>query len=152
MPASESPPFALNPVVARAAVGIVAALAVAGALNFYHTIDERNLRYAGPWMTQIIGVGPERFRGVIAMLPVEAAIDYVSDLPDSNQRGQGVLWKLSARYALAPHLTIWPGHSQKEDWVLGNFFKPMDLAQFERENHQNLVRDFGSGILVFQRR
>jgi hypothetical protein len=139
----------MNPVLARAAVGIVVALAVAGALNFYHTIDERNLRYMGPWMTEIIDVGPKRFRGVIAMLPVEAAIDYVSDLPDLSQRGQ--LWKLWARYALVPRLTIWPGHAQNEDWVLGNFFEPMDLVQFERRNHLTLVRDFGSGVLVFRR-
>ena len=139
----------MNPVLARAAVGLVVALAVAGALNFYRTVDERKLRYRDPWMTEIVDVGTKRFRGVIAMLPAEAAIDYVSDLPDSSRRGQ--LWKLWARYALVPRLTVWPGLAQKEDWVLGNFFKPVDLVQFERENHLNLVRDFGSGVLVFRR-
>ena len=143
----------MNPVLARAAVGIVVALAVAGALNFYRTVDEKNLRYTSPSITDIIDVGPERFRGVIAMLPTEAVVGYISDLPNSSpeESRKRALWFFGARYALAPRLIVWPTNAQKEDWVLGNFFKPMDLVQIERENHLNLVRDFGSGVLVFRK-
>jgi hypothetical protein len=153
MPRSESPPLAMNPVLARAAVGIVVALAVAGALNFYRTVDEKNLRYTSPSITDIIDVGPERFRGVIAMLPTEAVVGYISDLPNSSPESsqRAHLWFFGARYALAPRLLVRPTNAQKEDWVLGNFFKPMDLVQIERENHLNLVRDFGSGVLVFRK-
>jgi hypothetical protein len=138
----------MNPVPAWAAVGIVVALAVAGALNFYRAVDEKNLRL-NPWVTDIIDVGPKRFRGVVAMLPAEAVVGYISDLPESSERAH--LCNLGARYALAPRLIVGLTNVQKEDWVLGNFFKPMDLVQIERENHLNLVRDFGSGVLVFRR-
>jgi hypothetical protein len=150
----------MNPVLARAAVGIVVALAVAGALNFYRTVDEKNLMYTSPSITDIIDVGPERFRGVIAMLPTEAVVGYISDLPNSSpeESSRRALWFFGARYALAPRLIVWPGqlgnrsiHAQKQDWVLGDFSKPMDLVQIERENHLNLVRDFGSGVLVFRK-
>jgi hypothetical protein len=138
----------MNPVLARAAVGIVVGLTVAGALNFYRTVDEKNLFYSAPWMTDIIDVGPERFRGVIAMLPAEAVIGYVSDLSSSRERD---LQFFGARYALAPRLIVSLWHAQKEDWVLGNFSKPMDVVQIEKENHLKLVRDFGSRVLVFRR-
>ena len=140
----------MNPVLTRVAVGMVVALAVAGALNYLRTIDEKNLRYTSPWITDIIDASPKRFHGVIAILPAEAVVGYISDLPESSERAR--LCFIEARYALAPRLIVRHTNAQKEDWVLGNFFKPMDLAQFERENHLNLVRDFGSGILVFQRR
>lgn len=150
MLSSESPPFAMNPVLARAAVGIVVALAVAGALNFYRTIDKKSLFHI-PSMNDIINAGPKRFRGVIAMLPAEAVVGYVSDIPNSTPTGERNLWIIGARYALAPRLLVSPTNAQKGDWVLCNFFKPMDLVQIERENHLKLVRDFGSGVLVFRR-
>jgi hypothetical protein len=39
---------------------------------------------------------------------------------------------------------------EKEHWVLGNFSKPVDFAQIERENRLNLVRDFGLGVVLFR--
>ena len=138
----------MNPVLPRAAVGIVVALAVAGALNFYCTIDEKNFFHI-PSINDILNAGPKRFRGVIAMLPAEAVVGYISDIPNSSPESN--LWILGARYALAPRLIVRHTNAQKEDWVLGNFFKPMDLVQIERENHLKLVRDFGSGVLVFRR-
>jgi hypothetical protein len=141
----------MNPVLARAAVGIVVALAVASALNFYRTIDEKNLFHI-PSINDIINSGPKRFRGVIAMLPAEAVVGYISDPANSSaESSQRALCFFGARYALAPRLIVWPKNAQKEDWVLGNFFKPVDLVQIERENHLKLVRDFGSGVLVFRR-
>lgn len=65
----------MNRVLTRAAVGMpvavgmLVALAVAGALNRFLTVDEKKLRYQAPWMTGIIGIGPERFREINAMLP-----------------------------------------------------------------------------------
>ena len=73
---------------------MVVALAIAGAINFYYTADQKNLRYHAPWITHMIGIGPERFREVIAMVPPEAVVGYLSDLdPDSSQRfTTGCLW------------------------------------------------------------
>ena len=39
-------------------------------------------------MTDVIGMGPERFREAIALLPVEKVVGYVSDLSVSSQDGR----------------------------------------------------------------
>jgi hypothetical protein len=150
----------MNPVVTQATVGMVVALTVAGALNYYHSIDERNRAYQDPWATHMIGVGPERFRGVVAMVPPEAVVGYVSDLPDflnlpdlfSERSRRGAVWSAEAWYALAPRLVIPHESRQKQDWILGNFSKPVDLPQVERENRMTVVRDFGSGVMLFRSR
>jgi hypothetical protein len=151
----------MNPVLTRAATGMVLALAVAGALNYYHSVDERNRAYQDPWATYMIGIGPERFRGVIAMVPPEAVVGYVSDLPDlfnlpdllsSEKSRRGAVWSAQAWYALAPRLVIPHQNPKNQDWILGNFSKPVDLAQIERENRITLVRDFGAGVVVFRSR
>ena len=123
-------------------------LAVAGALGYYRTVAEKNQRYTAAWMTDVIGMGAERFRGASAILPMEAVVGYVSDLPVSIQRGQ--VWFYSARDALAPRLVVWPTDPQKEDWVLGNFSKPVNLEQIEKEYGLDLVQDLGSGVAVFR--
>jgi hypothetical protein len=138
----------MNPVLNRAALGTMVALAVVGAISYCHTVGEKNLSYQAPWMTDVIGSGPERFREVIAMVPPEAVVGYVSDLPDSTQRGQVAFY--GARYALAPRLVILHETPQKQDWILGNFSKPVDLAQIEKENRLNLVQDLGSGVVIFR--
>ena len=190
----------MNLVLMRIGVGMVVVLAMAGALNFHHAVDERNDRFQAPWKTYMIGIGPERFREVIAMVPAEAVVGYISDLPDSgSERGPvrfletqyaltprvaipletlenpQMVWSLAflqAQNALVPRLVI-PLETlrkearavgnflnaeierekpvqEKQHWVLGNFSKPMDLAQIERENRLNLVRDFGLGVVLFR--
>jgi len=138
----------MNSALARAAIVMVAALATAAALNFYRTVDEKSLRYHLARETQYIVASPERFREVIAIVPTEAEVGYFSDLTTSSS--DGYLWFDGARYALAPRLVVPYESLQKKDWILGNFSKPVDLAQIERENHLKLVRDFGSGVVLFR--
>ena len=137
-----------NSALARAALVALVALAVIGALNFYLTVDEKDLRYHAAWITHIIGIGPERFREVNAMVPTEAVVGYFSDLP--NLTGDGAAGFNGARYALAPRLVVPYDSRQMQDWILGNFSKPIDLALIERENSLKLVRDFGSGVMLFR--
>lgn len=85
-------------------MGIVAALALIGALRYYRTVDSKALGYEAPWIEDVIRISPERFRGVVAMLPADAVLGYVSDLPISSQRGQ--VWVLGARDALAPRRCV----------------------------------------------
>jgi hypothetical protein len=150
MPALGLPPFPVNPVLARVAVGVVTVLSVASALNYYRTLDEKNVRYAASWMTDTIGLSSDRFQGVAEMLPTDAVLGYVSDLPVSTQRG--MVWFFGARYALAPRLIAWPDDVPKQEWILGNFSAPTDLGQIENENSLDLVRDLGSGVTVFRSR
>jgi hypothetical protein len=139
----------MNPTLMRIAMGIVVALAVAGALNYYNSVDEKNLQFQDPWRTYVIDIGPKRFHEVIAMVPTQDVVGYISDLPDSVPVWDSV-WFLEAQYALAPRLVIPHQDAQRTDWVLGDFFKPVDLAQIERDNRLKLVRDFGSGIVLFR--
>ena len=147
----------MNLVLMRIGVGMVVVLAVAGALNFHHTVDERNPRFQAPWKTYMLAIGPERFREVIAMVPAEAVVGYISDLPDSGS--DGPVWFLETQYALTPRVaipletlenpqnTVWylaflqaqnalvprfviPLKTlRKENWGLGNFLN----AEIERE-------------------
>jgi len=141
----------MNPALTRAGVGVVVALAVAGALNFYRTVDERSHWYRDPWITDMFSNGPERFREFKAIVPPEAVLGYFSDLPDASANDWRIdVWYFGARYALAPRLVVPHDNPQKEYWILGNFSKPVDLSQFERENQLKLVRDFGSGVVLFR--
>jgi len=36
---------------------------------------------------------------------------------------------------------------QKQDWILGNFSKPIELYQIETQNQLGLVWEFGSGVV-----
>ena len=138
----------MNSALARATIVMVTALATAAAFNFYRTAEEKRLRYHAAWATQYIAAGPERFREVIAIVPTEAEVGYFSDLTTSSSKGE--LWFDGALYALAPRLVVPYGSLQRKDWILGNFSKPVDLLQIERENHLKLVRDFGSGVVLFR--
>jgi hypothetical protein len=133
-----------HPLLTRAAVCIVV-LALAGAVNYYRTVDKK--KDQDPSTTYIIGIGPKRFREVIAMVPPEAVLGYISDLPEE---GAGAVRFAGARYALAPRLLIPHQDLQKQDWILGDFSKSVDLHQIETQNQLQLVRDFGSGVAVFR--
>jgi hypothetical protein len=81
--------------------------------------------------------------------PPKAVLGYISDLPEE---GAGAIWFAGARHALAPRLLVPLQNPQKQDWILGNFSKSVDLHQIETQNQLQLVRDFGSGVAVFRSR
>ena len=138
-----------HPLLTRAAVCLVVGLALASVVDFYRTVDKKNRTWQDPSTTYIIGIGPKRFREVISMMPPEAVLGYISDLPEE---GAGAVWFAGARHALAPRLLIPLQNPQKQDWILGNFSKPVDLHQIEAQNQLQLVRDFGSGVAMFRSR
>jgi len=127
---------------------MVVGLALAGAVNYYLTVDSKNRDCQDPSTTYVIGIGPTRFCEVIAMVPPQAVLGYISDLPEEGVAG--AIWFAGARHALAPRLLIPHQNPQKQDWILGNFSQPSDLHQIETQNHLQLVRDFGSGVAVFR--
>jgi hypothetical protein len=135
-----------HPLLTRAAVCIVVGLALANAVNYYRTVDKKYRDSQDPATAYIIGIGPKRFRKVIAMVPPEAVLGYISDLPE---KGAGAVWFAGARHTLAPRLLIPHQNPQKQDWILGNFSKSVDLHHIERQNQLELVQDFGSGVAVF---
>jgi len=140
--------------MAPAAVGVVATLALAGAFNYYRTVDKRNRSYQDPQMTYALRIDAERLRGVAAIVPVESVIAYFSDLSVRNGGAwatNGEFVFTAVRYTLAPRFVVPYEKAQNADWVLGDFSKPVDLNQIESENHVQLVKDFGSGVVLFRR-
>jgi hypothetical protein len=142
-----------HPALAQAVLGAVTALSLASAFHYYRSVDQKNRYYQDPRMTYLLGIQEQRLRGVIAMVPAEAVVGYMADLPAVP----GAHWPTDAefiftavRYALAPRLVIPYERGQKEDWVLGDFSKPFDLAQIENEDRLRLAKDLGSGLLLFQ--
>jgi hypothetical protein len=141
---------------ASGAICIVVALALASQVNLRRTVHFRNRFYQDPWMTYTVGIGPERFQEVIAMVPPTAVVGYVSDLPviqgmttGTPADYRGAVWFATTRTALAPRLLV-PYHEGQEGWIVGNFSKPIDPDQLERQFKLRLVRDFGSGVVLFR--
>jgi hypothetical protein len=142
-----------SPKIAKAVPGIVAVLALASAFHYYLTVDKRNQFYQDPRMTYQIGIQSERLSGVMEMVPADAVVGYVTDLPprlDAHWPTNDEFIFTAVRYELAPRLVMPLVAGQMQTWVLGNFSKPVDLEQIERQYHLKLVKDFGSGVILFQ--
>jgi hypothetical protein len=56
----------------RVAVCLVVGLALASVVDYYRTVDWKNHAWQDPSTTDIIGIGPKRFREVISMMPPKA--------------------------------------------------------------------------------
>jgi hypothetical protein len=75
------------------------------------------------------------------MMPPEAVLGYISDLPEEGSCAE---WFAEARHALAPRLLIPLQNPQKQHWILGNFSKSVDLHQIETQNQLQLVLPTGN--------
>jgi hypothetical protein len=90
-----------------------------------------------------------RLAGVAEMLPVDAIVGYISDVPFGKADGQ--VYFFVTQYVLAPRLVVEETPSRKQRWVVGNFLKRPDVAQIERERGLKLVKYFGRGVYLFER-
>ncbi len=91
---------------------LVAVLAIAGAADFHRWIERYNREGHPPridWARE-----EARFREIAAIVPANARVGYVSDLPLDR------LWASeqfqTARYLLAPRLVV--ARSSTEEWLL----------------------------------
>jgi hypothetical protein len=143
-----------SPIIFQVALGVVAALSLASSINYYHTVDRRNRYNQDPVQTYMIGVEEQRFRDVIAMVPPDSVVGYITDAParhDAHWPTNGEFLLAAVRYALAPRLVIPYEAAKKPDWVVGQFSKPVDLEQIESTNRLKLIKDLGWGVVVFRR-
>lgn len=90
-----------------------------------------------------------RLAGVAELLPLDATVGYISDVPFGNADGQ--VYFFVTQYVLAPRLVVEETPSQRQRWVVGNFLKRPDTGQIEREHGLKLVKSFGRGIYLFER-
>jgi hypothetical protein len=123
---------------------VVAGLAVLAAFNSYSTSRQLAER-PDPYR---IAAAERRFAGAMELLPQAAIIGYISDMPVGDSAGS--IAYMSAQYGLAPHPLI-PVERSAGEWAIGNFARPGDFAAFGARLGLTLVRDFGEGVVVYQR-
>lgn len=90
-----------------------------------------------------------RLAGVIEMLPIDATVGYLSDVPFGKAEGQ--VYFFVAQYVLAPRLLVEEKPERRPRWLLGNFLKRPDVQQIEKDHGVKLVRSFGRGVYLFER-
>ncbi len=134
-----------SPTQVLVACGIVALLALWSMINFYGATEEA----AGP-NADVYKVGEQnaRFQDLMPALPKTGIIGYVSDVPTSQTLG--AVLRDGAQYALAPLLVREQSLRPGAEWVIGNFSKPLDVTQFGAQRGLTLVKDFGSGVVLYR--
>lgn len=96
-----------------------------------------------------VGLQHDRLRELDAELPRDAVLGYVTDLRYEDTAESAAF--LGAQYVLAPRLLIRAGRSVKPEWVLGNFSRPIDPAQYAAANHLRVVKTYGPGVVLYRR-
>ena len=96
-----------------------------------------------------VGFQHVRLRQLVAELPPESIVGYVSDLPVGGAEDLALF--LGARYVLAPRLLVRADSSAKPEWVLGNFYRNVDPAPYAAGRHLRVAKIYGPGVVLFQR-
>jgi hypothetical protein len=130
---------------ALAGVMLVAVLAMLASLNSYQISSKVAEQYPDPYG---VVAAEGRFAAALEMLPRTATIGYISDLPLTETAGSTAF--VAAQYVLAPRGLVLADR-QKTEWAVGNFARPGDFAAKGAEAGFTLVRDFGSGVVVYRR-
>lgn len=96
----------------------------------------------------LVGEQKKRFRDIVLPLCAAGTAGYISD-QSAEERMGGILY-FRSRYAIAPCL-IAEQTLNPQRLVLGNFSQPMDLARFSKEHDLKVIRDYGGGVVLFER-
>ncbi len=89
-----------------------------------------------------------RLRGVIATLPAVSQVGYLAGPGLDALTAEENL--LGARYAFAPRMLVLQKDSPQQ-LVIGDFAGPVDLDALASMYRLRVVRDFGNGIVLFER-
>jgi hypothetical protein len=133
------------PVWLQAGVCVVAALCLISGIREYRDSDAYARAYPDPYL---INAQPGRWREAARVLPDKIIAGYLSDLSFDEAPGSAAYFGVAN--ALAPRLVV--RSADGPEWVVGNFSRPSDFAEAGRAHGLQLVRDFGNGVVVFQRR
>jgi len=123
---------------------MVALLALWGVLNFSTATAAMSTTAADVYR---ITDQQWRFQQVSAAVPAHGIIGYVTD--QTGMQAEAML--LGAQYVLAPRVLVELKKSPNSPWVIGNFAKQLDVAEFGREHRLQPVQDFGAGVVLFRR-
>lgn len=128
------------------ACAAVSLLSLWGVANFYVSTADATGPNADVYK---IGAQASRFQDLAAALPSTGVIGYVSDV--STGQTLGAVLYASAQYTLAPRLVTDQATEPAPEWVVGDFSKPLDVAQFGAQRGLTLVKDFGNGAVLYRR-
>jgi len=121
-----------------AGIVLVALLSLYGTIEFYSEQLERNRTSKDPYS---IAIQMERLEPIRRDLPPNTPLGYISDVaPDSATI-------LTTQFAVAPMLLV--GNAPHE-WVLGNFTKPQNYAEFGRTHGLTMVKAFRNGVVLYR--
>src|SRR5437879_3551233 len=96
-----------------AGIFLVAIIGLAGSIEHYTSVQDYARNYTDSYA---IGQQDARFAGVKQALPAAVVVGYVSDLPQSDTRGQSMFF--GAQYALAPHVLVRNANASKYDVIV----------------------------------
>lgn len=132
---------------------VVAALIAVGGLSVWSSVSFYQSRRAmNAAVRDAYGIGYLRqvLAGVATEIPPDAIVGYVSDASMDDPRGTAQFF--GVQYALAPRLLVEEGGTVRPAWVIGVFAREPDLKRFARERGWTVVRELGSGMVLFWRR
>ena len=89
-----------------------------------------------------------RLQGVISSVALGGAVGYLNE--PNLDAFTGAKKLLGAQYAFAPRMLVRQEQSPQQQ-VIGDFSGPVNLEGFARMYGLRVVRDFGNGIVLFQR-
>ena len=84
-----------------------------------------------------------RFQVLDGVVPPDAKLGYISDLPPDA----GLVFGL--QYAIAPRMLVKDGVPHQ--FVLGNFAQFVDHAEFGRSRSLTVFREFPNGVVLYER-
>ncbi|MBI2679770.1 MAG: hypothetical protein HYX25_02040 [Candidatus Solibacter usitatus] len=113
-------------------------LCIYAAFSFSMAQQERNLASSDPYK---IGAQEERFAALKRELPANSVVGYVSDVSQPAVLS-------AAQYGLAPVLVV---DNARREWVVGNFSRPLDYAEFGRARQLTLVKEFSNGVILYRK-
>ena len=120
-------------------LSVAAALSLYGTLEFYEEQMDRNQVRKDPYQ---IGWQVRRAGPLAREVPPTARLGYISDRqPDPAEL-------LALQYAIAPRLLV---GNAPHDYVLGDFSKSLDYAQFGRARGLTLVKQLPEGLVLFRK-
>jgi hypothetical protein len=89
-----------------------------------------------------------RLQNVISSLGAIRVVGYLQE--PSLDFATSARKQLGAQLAFAPRMLVRQARFPQQ-WVVGDFGRPIDLAEFARTHGLHVVRNFGGGIVLFER-
>lgn len=132
--------------VVTAVCAAVALLSLWNVLDFFRVTEDQAGQNADVYQ---VGQQAARFQAIASSLPPAGVIGYVSD--QTTGATLGTVMYDGAQYALAPRLLTDRLERADSPWVVGNFSKPVNFSEFARRHSIAVVRDFGSGVVLFRK-